>query len=280
MNRRDHSGLSGAIARHAASVALERIGLQRANRRATTGAALRQLRRVGIEAATVIDAGAAYGRWSLACGGVYPEARYVMIEPLNEFVPFLEAAAAKLDQAVVVQVAVGDAPGRHLLNVHADLVGSSLRQEEDRAVRTKPREVEVTVIDAVVDEHALESPFLLKIDVQGAELDVLRGATTTLGRATAVIVETSTLPFFSGGSEFARLVEFLAARGFALYDVVDLAYRPLDGALAQVDAIFVEETGPARIDHAYADSEARAVQDRRFQLAYRVRRRRLRWKSL
>ena len=229
-----------------------------------------------MHSSAIIDAGAAYGRWSRVCHPSFPEARYVLIEPLREFEPFLEAVAAQLDQAVVVHAALADAPGRRPLNVHADLVGSSLLEEEDRSVRATPREVDVTVIDAIVQEYALKGPFVIKIDVQGAELDVLRGAAATLAHSSAIIVEASTLPFFSNGCEFATLVEFLAARGFVLYDIADLRYRPLDGALAQVDAVFVPETSSSRENHAYADPESRAAQDRRFRLAYRLRRRRLR----
>jgi FkbM family methyltransferase len=268
--------LVGAVALRAGDAVLGRVGLERADRRATTCAALERLRNAGVAPATVIDAGAAYGRWSLGCAEIFPDARYVLVDPLDEFAPFLEDTASRLPGAITVHAALADAPGRRVLNVHADLVGSSLRDEADDTLYTTPREVLVTSIDNLVTQHALDAPFLLKLDVQGTELDVLRGATEALTKSCAVVVEVAVLPFFREGGGFAELTQFLASAGFELHDLADLAYRPRDGALAQVDALFVEGGSVARADRVYADPRQRAAQDRRFQLAYQYRRNRLR----
>jgi FkbM family methyltransferase len=268
--------LVGAVARRAGGVTLDRIGLQPADRKATTRAALERLRTAGIAPSTVLDAGAAYGRWSLECAEVFPRARYVLVDPLEEFAPFLDDVASRLRGAVAVRAVLAEAPGRRVLNVHADLVGSSLRHEADTTIRTTAREVAATSIDQLVVERGLDAPFLLKLDVQGAELEVLRGAPETLTRSCAVIVEVAMLPFFEGGGSFTELTEFLASSGLELHDLVDLAYRPRDGALAQVDAVFVERSSAARADRTFADPDQRAEQDQRFQLAYRYRRNRLR----
>ncbi len=58
-------------------------------------------------------------------------------------------------------------------------------------------------------------PDLLAVDVQGAELMVLKGATETLKYAKAVICEVSSQPYYEGGVLYPELSTFLAAHGFA-----------------------------------------------------------------
>ena len=233
--------------------------------------ALAALRRHGIVPSTVIDAGAALGDWTRACRGVFPNARYLLAEPVAEFADALRGAS-DLHGVEVVQAALAAEPGARVLHVHRDLVGSSLLHErEGPEVDGEPRQVRVTTLDGLVADAAAAAPFLVKLDVQGAELDVLRGGTTTLAQAVAVLLEVSFFGFFHGGATFADVVAAMHAHGFAAYDVSGLAYRPLDGALAQADVLFVPESSPARREHAYATRAQRAAQDAAF--AATVRRR-------
>jgi FkbM family methyltransferase len=234
--------------------------------------ALVRLRRNGIAPAGVLDVGAALGDWSRACGAVFPAARYLLAEPLEEFGPALAAAAATLRDARVVQTAVADAPGELTFNVHVDLVGSSLlREREGGEVDGAPRTVSVTTVDALVEEHGLRPPFLLKADVQGAEERVLRGAERTLREAEAVILEVSFFSYYLGGVAFEPLLAAMHDRGFSVYDVCNLSRRPLDGALSQADVTFVRSDGPARREHVYATAAQRQQQNAEFSAAIRRR---------
>ena len=53
-------------------------------------------------------------------------------------------------------------------------------------------------------------------------------------------------------------------RGFVLYDVLGYSYRLLDGAMSQVDLVFVQENGMFRKYHFYASKEQREAQNRLF----------------
>jgi FkbM family methyltransferase len=226
------------------------------------------LRAAGVAPRTILDVGAALGDWSRAAATAFPGARLVLVEPLEEFAPMLRA----LRGAQVVGAAAGAEPGERTLNVHADLVGSSLLHEsEGPHVDGLPRTVRVVALDRLAEELELEPPFLLKLDVQGAELDVLAGATSVVAESVAVHVEVSFFPFFEGGATFEAVVAALADRGLVVYDVLNLARRPLDGALAQADLLFVPESSPARREHAYASPEQRARQNEEFAAAIRRR---------
>lgn len=233
-----------------------------AGRMSVTGA-LTVIRDAGFSPATVLDVGAAHGGWSVECHSVFPGARYVLFEPLEEYYGGEHSQRDRLPDPVEVHAAAAAAPGKLTINVHHDLVGSSLLHErEGAAVDGTPREVPVVTVDDVVAEHGAPGPYLLKADVQGAELEVLAGAQRVLAETEVVILEVSLFGFFVDGPQFTDVVGHMDSMGFAPYDLYGALYRPLDGALAQVDVVFARRDGVLRSRHEYATAEQRGIRRR------------------
>ena len=232
-------------------------------RRDRLSGALDQLKAQGFAPATIFDVGAAYGDFARQCHAAFPAARLVLVEPLAEYAPSLETTRKSLPRAEIVRAAAAAHAGEITFNVHGDLVGSSLYlEQEDSAVNGVPRTVPAVTLDGLRADLGLQAPFLIKADVQGAELDVLAGATETLREADYVVLEVSFFEFFRGGPLFHDVVAFMQSRGFVAYDVFGFQYRPLDGALSQADVAFVREQGAFRRHHIYATREQRERQDR------------------
>jgi FkbM family methyltransferase len=230
--------------------------------RAGMAGGLAQLARLGFQPRTVIDAGVANATPELY--STFPSASIVLIEPLSEFEPFLRQICSSYN-AQYVLAAAGAAPGSATFHVHADKFSSSLLAEvEGASVDGAPRTVPVVSLDQLSSEKNLSGPFLIKLDVQGAELQVLAGASRTLQHTEAVILEVSFFASMIGGPQFHDVVSRMKDLGFVAYDVFGFQYRPLDGALNQLDMIFVREDGPFRRSHAFATPEQRLAQDREF----------------
>ncbi len=224
---------------------------------------------LGFAPATVIDVGAAEGSFTKECLHVFPQASYVLVEPLQEFAPALARLQASMPGMTVRHAAAASRAGSVTLHVHSDLDGSSLLLEaEGGAVNGTPRAVEAITLDGLVAAYGLAGPFLLKLDVQGAELDVLEGASRTLSASDLVLAEVSFYQAFENGPQFADVVNYMKARDFVAYDLCGFLYRPLDGALAQADAAFVKEGGIFRRSRAFATAGQRAELDRRFAAAH------------
>ena len=228
--------------------------------RTSLAGGLAQIARLGFKPHTVIDVGVANATPDLY--GVFPEASLLLIEPLVEFEPFLKKICSTYN-AQYVLAAAGEAPGSAVLHVHPDKVGSSLLHEvEGPSVDGVPRSVRVVAIDQLCVEKNLKAPYLLKADVQGAELQVLSGATRTLQETEVVILEVSLLAAMIGGPELFDVVCRMKDLGFVAYDLFGLHYRPLDDALCQVDIIFVPQHSALRKSRAYATPEQRQLWNR------------------
>ena len=215
------------------------------------GDSYRLLHELGIRPRTVIDIGAAGGTPELM--SAFPDAGVVLVEPLTEFVDDLEGIA-RSRHSVIIQAAAGGASGSMTFNVHPDqLEGSSALEETmgsfaDGVARTVP----VVRVDEAFDRSAFPGPYLIKIDVQGGELIALEGCSDLLSQTDALCLEVSLFSFMKGAPQFTEVIEVVAGLGFVAWDIIPGWTRPLDGALGQIDIVFVRADGPLRSDHSFA----------------------------
>jgi FkbM family methyltransferase len=184
--------------------------------RASMTGALRQLAKLGFQPKTVIDVGVGYVTAELY--EAVPDAQLLLIEPLAEFEPFLRKICDKY-RAQYVLAAAGEAAGTATLNVHPDRYGSSfLKEVEGALVDGVPREVPVVTIDGVCAEKRFEGPYLIKVDVQGAELQVLAGAQRTLRQTEVVILEVTLFGTMIGGPQLYDVVSRMKEWGFVAFE--------------------------------------------------------------
>lgn len=92
------------------------------------------------------------------------------------------------------------------------------------------------------------SPDLLKLDVQGYELEVLKGAEQSLPHIRVILAEVNLLDIHQNVPLLAEIVSWLNERDWVAYDICGLTRRPLDRALWQADFIFVPRHSPLRTD--------------------------------
>jgi FkbM family methyltransferase len=209
---------------------------------------LRFARRQGLAPRTVFDIGVGTGTPWLY--DAFPQAHFVLLEALPAFEPDLVAITRRID-AEYHLVGVGAADGRHTIMMSPDVPTSSslYAVHADRAAH--PTNAVAERIATTIDIRTLDSlahhapPFLLKIDIEGAELDALRGAATTLWQTQMVIVELSVMRRYAGEGSFAEIVGLLAGHGFRLYDIIELDQLGADGPLSYIDTAFVPEAFPA-----------------------------------
>ncbi len=201
------------------------------------------LRNQGLEFRTVIDVGVAFGSPTLYAS--IPKAKFYLVEPVPACRPLLERLSRELG-AEAFNVAAGASDGSLDFFVHSDVSGSSAyRQLEGDLLDGERVTVPVRRLDSLI-KAPVERPCLLKIDTQGAEIEVLKGAAGLLDQIDVLIIETSFHEFRAGAPEFQDIVSHVAGLGFHAYEILEGHYRSADNALAQVDVAFCRSDSPLR----------------------------------
>lgn len=162
---------------------------------------------------TVIDVGANRGQFALVARATWPQARIISFEPVPSAAARFSAVFENDSAVELHRIALGSVTEERVLTVpDADDGASFLVQ-----LRGVPLKVQVQCLDEV--ELDLARPALLKLDVQGFELEVLKGALLTLPLIDAVIAECSfaAAPPIPTASE---LVDFMSQAGFRLTGAV------------------------------------------------------------
>ena len=214
---------------------------------------IRLLSKIGFKPLTVFDTGAFVGQWTANTATVFPDAKFVLIEPD----PISMQSARELltghtPTPAFVEAAVGATSGTAHLNIWSPDAGqgSSLLGHVAGAPQ-QTVEVPVTTLDAIaadIDRY----PELVKLDLQGFELEALKGAGRVIAGARVFIIEFGCLPAYIDRVSPRELLDYMYDSGFVLYDVIDLIYRPYDGALTGGDFIFVKKDDELRRYAGYA----------------------------
>jgi FkbM family methyltransferase len=225
-------------------------------RRQTSSEFYDYLSRRGFRPQTIIDVGVADGTFEIY--DAFPRATYLLIEPMQEFLPALQWISSNYDAHYVVAAAGADNHTATIFfdNGIAEMHGASLISASE-GINRNSREVSVRRMDSIVQEKNLKGPYLLKIDTQGTELQVLAGASGILAETEVIVLETSFFKFLGRDEPlFNEVVRFMEGLGFCPYDFFGGLNRPFDGALGQIDVAFVKTNGPFRSDHRFSSNTA------------------------
>jgi FkbM family methyltransferase len=201
-----------------------------------------------LEIATVIDVGANVGRWSKACRLALPELRICAFEPVMEcYLQLVRRFKADV-QVECYNSAIGSAICKLDLKIHEHASSSSLMDVNGSAVPISgsPRivgsiPIAVDTLDRLWSDRKWAGPFLVKLDVQGFELEVLRGAENLLQECSAIIVETSFHTLYTGQPLFHDIYDWLHTRGFTYAGPLAIVLKSSSGMLVQQDSLFVKK---------------------------------------
>ncbi|MBP6505943.1 MAG: FkbM family methyltransferase [Opitutaceae bacterium] len=210
---------------------------------------LAYLRNRGFQPQGIIDVGANRGGWATFAREVFPAAAIILIEPQDEMEKPLEQVSAKLGNCIYVKAGAGRENGELTQTIFDDLAGSSFLPaiDKEKVAAHKQRQTTIVTIDHLVtDLHPSFVPDLVKLDIQGFELEALRGASALYGRTQMFIVEISLYRFMPDMPLARDIIMFMGDRGYELYDVVGFLHRPSDNALGQLDLVFVQAEGEFR----------------------------------
>ena len=198
---------------------------------------------------TVVDVGANAGQFSLLVRALHPLARIVAFEPLAGAAARYRRLFAGDPRATLHQAAIAPRRGPATIHLSASPDSSSLLPITRRQTELFPgtgevgtAEVDAGPLGAFVAPADLAAPALLKIDVQGFELEVLRASRPLLGRFEHVYVEASFEELYEGQALACDVTAFLAEHGFVEAGRFNVSASPA-GAPVQADFLFRRADG-------------------------------------
>lgn len=194
---------------------------------------------------SVIDVGAHHGQFALFAHHQFPSAKLFCFEPQPDAQQVIRQVFPERGSIELFEVALGsDALDQHELHVSARDDSSSLLPIMERYTTAFPGteektaiNVAVTRLDDVLADFKLIRPCLLKIDVQGYELEVLRGADRVLQDVDEVFAECSFIELYTGQVLAGELIAYLWVKGFKLTGIFGMK-RDIAGRCLQADLLF------------------------------------------
>ena len=214
-----------------------------------------RLAQLGFRPSGILDIGAYEGSWTRTVANIFPRVPILMIEAQEGKRQALDRVRADVPLVDYTLCLLGDKDGAETtFNVME--TGSSIYSENSDAPRRECR-LRMRTLDAVLQGRPqLSDPLFVKLDVQGAELDVLRGGQAALKLSEVVQLEVALMSYNAGAPEAIDVFQFMADRGFVVYDVCGFV-RPNPPYLSHVDVLFVRKDSALR-RHSfrfYANSE-------------------------
>ena len=192
---------------------------------------------------TILDIGAHHGNWTLSMKQIFPLSNFFLFEAID----YEELNKFHNDNNVTVYNVLLNDKIEQVKWYQMKNTGDSMFREKTRSFDN----CEVIQRETVdLDSHILKNNILtkskyifIKIDCQGAEIPILKGATSILEKTDFILLE---MPFFGkyneGVPSFLEHIQYMDSIGFVVYDIADNHYINMFNM--QVDILFINKNHP------------------------------------
>ncbi len=190
----------------------------------------------------VVDIGGAHGDTTAYFLKLIPGCRVYNFEANPDLASQIKKRFAD-ERVKPFSVALSDKEDTITFHIANNTFNSSYKtiNNNDQFQEVRSVDVPASPLDTIMEKESDVAEIdILKLDVQGAELDVLRGASQTLKKTKLLIVEQSVDSPYEGGSKYFEVDKFLRDAGFDLLDIV-IAFRKDGLVLTEFDSIYLQK---------------------------------------
>lgn len=198
------------------------------------------LKACGFNPEFIVDIGAYIGEWTEQFLEIFPGKRVLMLEAQQSKSIFLEKVTSKYKEVNYLISLLSAADG-NVVSFYENETASHVGSGKEHNTPGK-KEYLTQTLDKIIEINNYPFPAFLKLDVQGHELEVLKGAQQCLTHCEVCLMEVTFLDFGSGDPLILEVLNFMDTKGFQVYDISQLMRRPKDKALYQADVFFVKKS--------------------------------------
>lgn len=199
------------------------------------------------EQLVIVDGGAFHGHFTKALYRKLSRSRFLLFEPSPKSFQRLLRNFHNNPALICENLAIGAASGLAQLHLNKSSLTNSLKftsntskiYHGDLCQTIDTCEVGVCSLDQYFSQSDLSYPDIIKLDLQGGELDAINGGTRCLSHARIVLCEVQFVKLYDGSALFSELNAKLEALGFQLFQIFDLASDRSSGRLLFCDALYV-----------------------------------------
>ena len=195
---------------------------------------IRKLLLDGIKIDTAYDIGAYKGVWTRSLKHIIPNAEFILFEANSSHEPELKKTKSRYFLEVL-----SDTENNRQWWTDSSTGDSLFRENQNFYENSKPVVKRTRTLDSILSEFNLPLPDLIKIDVQGAELEVLRGGALAVNYSSIVILELPILEYNIGAPKISECLDFMRAHNFIPIELLEV--HKAGEFLVQIDVGFVRK---------------------------------------
>lgn len=202
------------------------------------------IKKMGLSPKHIVDIGANHGTWTREVLQYFPDAHYTLIEPQEWLKPSFQDLLDTNSKIAYHAVGAGSENGSFKFTIVDRNDSCSFRYTEEEANKMGYKQVEIPIItlNDLVKSNNLPIPDIVKIDAEGLDIEVLKGANELFGKTEIFMVEAGVV-IKEFDNSFLKMINFMDENGYRLFEITDLN-RPLAlKVLWLVELAFVKKNG-------------------------------------
>jgi len=202
------------------------------------------IQKMGFTPQHIVDVGANHGTWTREALRYFPDAYYTLLEPQNWLKKSFQDILDTNSKVKYYPVGAGENEGSFYFTIvdRDDSCSFRYSQEEAKKAGFEQIEIPVVTLNNLLENSNLPVPDIIKIDAEGLDIDVLKGATNFFGKTEIFMVEAGVVNK-SFDNSFLKLINFMDENNYRLFDITDINRPFQPQVLWLVELVFVKKNG-------------------------------------
>jgi FkbM family methyltransferase len=202
------------------------------------------LKKIGFIPQHIVDIGANHGTWTREALRYFPRAYYTLLEPQKWLQKSFQDILDSNSNVQFFPVGAGEKEGLFQFTIVDRDDSCSFRYSTDEATAAGFEQMEISVVtlNGLLSESKLPPPDIIKIDAEGLDIEVLKGASNFFGKTEIFMVEAGVVNK-SFDNSFLKLINFMDENNYRLFDITDLNKPFQTKILWLVELVFVKKNG-------------------------------------